>query len=235
VSAVLTDPGPAGTALVTTTGDRQIQVYDLPGTPVTASPVVGNVSRSNSDYTTWEITATRRLADRWSLAASFAHTWSRDQANGYGGQSVRANQYSLTPNDLINTDSAGRHVFRTWTARTHATWLAPGGLRVTPLVRHQSGQPFGRTVLARLNYGTIRVLTEPVGTRRQDHVTLVDLGVAKDLSLGGGRRVSAFLQAFNLFNANPEQNVSWASGPSFLRPLTIVPPRIARVGMHVNW
>jgi hypothetical protein len=39
---------------------------------------------------------------------------------------------------------------------------------------------------------------------------------------------------FNLFNANPEQNASWSSG-SFLRPLTIVPPRIARIGATLEW
>jgi hypothetical protein len=235
VSKVLTDPGPAGTTLGGAAGGQGIRVYELPGIPVTSTPVVGNVSRSSSDYTTLEITAARRLAGRWSLDASVAHTWNRDQASGYAGQPVRANQYSLTPNDLIHTDGEGRHVFRTWTARTQATWLAPWGLRVTSLVRHHSGQPFARTILAPLNYGTVRVLTEPIGARRQDNITLVDLGVQRDVALGDGRRLSAFVQAFNLFNANPEQNVSWASGPSFLRPLTIVPPRIARVGIRVDW
>jgi hypothetical protein len=38
----------------------------------------------------------------------------------------------------------------------------------------------------------------------------------------------------NLFNANPEQNTSWTSG-SFLRPLDIVPPRLARIGAKLEW
>ena len=45
--------------------------------------------------------------------------------------------------------------------------------------RHQSGQAFGRTLVARLNYGTIRVLAGTVGPRRQDHITLVDVRVEK--------------------------------------------------------
>ena len=49
------------------------------------------------------------------------------------------------------------------------------------------------------------------------------------------RRVSAFLDVFNCLNVNPEQNAIWSSGASFLRPLTIVSPRIARVGLNVNW
>ena len=198
-------------------------------------PVVGNVARSNSDYTTWEVSAARRFTGRWSLAASVAHTWSRDHASGYLGQAVRTNEYAVTPNDLINTDEGGRHVFSGVGRKAHGTWMAPWGLRVTPLLRHQSGQAFGRTVLARLNVGTIRALAEPIGARRQDNITLVDLSARKDVAVGGGRRASVFVEVFNLFNANPEQTVSWASGPSFLRPLSIVPPRIARVGMRVDW
>jgi hypothetical protein len=57
---------------------------------------------ADSQYWTWDIAATRRFTGRWSLVATVAHTWSRDQASGYFGQSVRQNTYPLTPNDLIN-------------------------------------------------------------------------------------------------------------------------------------
>ena len=50
-----------------------------------------------------------------------------------------------------------------------------------------------------------------------------------------GRRAAAFLDVFNCLNVNPEQNAIWSSGASFLRPLTIVSPRIARVGVNVDW
>jgi hypothetical protein len=50
-----------------------------------------------------------------------------------------------------------------------------------------------------------------------------------------GRRVSAFPDVFDCFNVNPEQHAIWPSRASFLRPLSIVPPRIARVGVNVNW
>jgi hypothetical protein len=235
VATVLRDPGPVGTTLVPGGDGPGLQLFDVADVSlVPAEPVVRNVPRSNSDYATWEISAARRLAGRWSLAANFAHTWNRDHASGYLGQAVRSNEYAVTPNDLINTDEEGRHVFRMWIAKAHGTWLAPWGLRVSPLIRHQSGQPFARTVLARLNVGTIRVLTEPVGARRQDNVTLVDLRAGKEVTLSGGR-ASVFVEVFNLFNTNAEQTVTWASGPSFLRPLGIVAPRIARIGMRMDW
>ena len=236
VSTILRDPGPAASTLEAAADGPEIRLFDVADVSLApAEPVVRNVPRSKSDYATWDIAAARRLSGRWSLSASFAHTWNRDHAGAYLGQTVRANEYAVTPNDLINTDEDGRHVFRTWTAKAHGTWLMPWGLRVTPLVRHQSGQPFGRTVLARLNSGTIRVLAEPIGTRRQDNITLVDLAVRKDFAHRGVRRLSVFVEGFNLLNANPAQGVSWASGASFLRPLSIVPPRIARAGLRVDW
>jgi hypothetical protein len=107
---------------------------------------------------------------------------------------------------------------------------------VTPFLRHQSGQPIGRTFSTnRLNYGTVRILAEPVGTRRMNHVTLLDLRAGKTFARGNGRSVGVFVDVFNVLNANPAQNVNWSSGPSFLAPLTIVPPRIARLGTTLEW
>jgi hypothetical protein len=51
----------------------------------------------------------------------------------------------------------------------------------------------------------------------------------------GTLKIGPFLDVYNVFNANPEQNIVWASGASFLRPTSIVPPRIGRVGAKVSW
>jgi len=68
-----------------------------------------------------------------------------------------------------------------------------------------------------------------------DNITLLDVRVEKGFRLAEGRRVAAFVDAFNLLNANPEETVSWTSGPSFLRPLNIVAPRIVRIGAKLEW
>jgi hypothetical protein len=102
------------------------------------------------------------------------------------------------------------------------------------LLRHQSGQPFGRTLSARLNYGEVRVLAEPVGSRRQDHITVLDLKVERDVLVRRRGRVTAYLEVFNALNANPAEQISWLTN-TFLRPLAIVPPRIARAGLKIDW
>lgn len=227
--------GVAGTAddgLVWTAYDLH---PDFVGQP--AINVVRNVPGSSSEYTTWEIAAMRQMRGRWTLGTGFAYTWNRDQASGYSGQSVRNNPYPLTPNDFFNASAGGWYEFTTWTAKAYGTVEVPWQLRITPVVRHQSGQPFGRTQTTgpgQLGYGTVTLLMEPIGRRRLDHITLVDVRIEKAIPLKAGR-IAMFLDVFNSLNANPEQNTIWGSGPSFLRPVTIVPPRIARVGFTFDW
>lgn len=202
-----------------------------------AANVVRNVPGASSEYLTFEVVASRRAGERWSFGAGFAHTWNGDHASGYSGQSLRNNAYPLTPNDLINTGLGGRHEFRTWTAKAYGSLEGPWQLRFTPVLRHQSGQPFGRTQTThpgQLRYGTVTILMEPVGSRRMDHLTLVDLRIDRTIRVKGGR-LRPFLDVFNCLNANPEQNAVWSSGASFLRPVTIIPPRIARAGLTFDW
>lgn len=232
---VLPDPGPDG--LFDTADDGpDLLVHDLPRDLIGVfDNTFRNLPDAAADHLTWEVTARQRFTRGWSLLGSFAHTWSHDQDRGYLDQPVRANAYPLTPNDLINTDPEGRHVFTMWSARLLGTYDGPWGVRIASLLRHQSGQPFGRTLVAQLNYGAIRVLAEPVGTRRQDNITILDLRVEKRFTFGGGRRAGVSIDVFNLLNANTEQNVNWLSGESFLRPLSIIPPRIARLAATLEW
>jgi len=237
VPVAISDPGPDGRVDTADDGPA-IPGYNLRSEFVGLPPVniVRNVPDANSDHWTWDLTATRRFTRRWSLVAGLTHTWSHDQAGGYFGQSVRTNVYPLTPNDLINGNHDGHYEFRIWSAKIHGTYAGPWDVRVTPFLRHQSGQPFGRTFSTALNYAsTVRVLAEPIGTRRMDSITLLDLRVEKGFRLGGHRRVAAVADTFNLLNSNPEQSLSWSSGQSFLRPLSIVAPRMVRIGAKIDW
>jgi hypothetical protein len=230
----MADPGPDG-AIGTADDGPTIAGRQLPTDLAGQEPVniVRNVPDTLARHWTVDLVATKRLRERWSLVAGLTHTWSRNYANSYSGQSVRQNFYPLTPNDLINTASDGSHVFRMWNAKAYATYLAPAGVQVAGLVRHQSGQPFGRTFSTLLNYGNVRILAEPIGTRRMDNLTLVDLKVEKSFRVSS-ERLAVFVDVFNALNANAEQTISWASG-SFLRPLAIMPPRILRIGARFDW
>jgi hypothetical protein len=235
VPVLIPDPGPDGRAGTADDGPP-IQGYNLDAAHRLLSPlnVTQNVPNSDDDYYTWEITGNKRFARRWSMLATYAWTKSYDNSGTYFGQRVRADTLVLNPNDMINTEN-GRYVFSTWTAKLHGTFEAPMDVRVTPILRLQSGQPIGRVFVGTFNYGTPNVLAEPFGTRTQDNIAIFDLRAEKVFTVPHGVKVSGFLDLFNLFNSNAEQNTSYNSGTSFLRPLNIIPPRIARIGGKITF
>ena len=221
------DPGPDGR---TGTGDDGGLITAFNLSPQFLNlPVINRTinlgSGADRNYYTWEVAATRRLSGSWSLLASFDRTWVREGA-------IAAN---ATPNLLINTVD-GQDQYATWQAKLNATIALPKDLRVTPILRHQSGTAFARTFSAALNYSSaVTIKAEPVGAERTPNITLFDVRAEKVVRLPGGRRVSGFFDVYNIFNANNPQAMTTTSGSAWLVPSAITPPRIARVGLKFSW
>jgi outer membrane receptor protein involved in Fe transport len=236
VPVSIPDPGPDGVRGNADDGPA-ISAFNLAAAYLTLAPsnVTRNVPNSDTNYYTWEMTATRRMSRRWSLLATYSHTWSQAQNSQFFGTAFRQNNLPVTPNDLINAGPNGQIRFRDWSAKLHGTWEAPLGLKVTPVLRHQAGQSFGRTLSASTNYGSIRIPAEPITARRQDNVNILDVRLEKVVKMGPGARLAPFVDFFNMFNSNAEQNITWSSGTSFLQPLSIVPPRLLRIGAKFEW
>jgi hypothetical protein len=111
------------------------------------------------------------------------------------------------------------------------------GLRVSPVVKVQSGAPYGRFFAAALNYNSAQLfLAEPIGTRRQDTITTVDFRVEKQLRFAANKaHLGLFLDVFNALNANTAVNINWRSGASFEKATTVLGPRIAKFGVKFDW
>ena len=235
VPITVQDPGPDGVRGNADDG-ASIAAFNLADENL-ALPVLNTYDNvpGESDYYTWEVTATKRMSNRWSGMFSFTHTWSAAQEKDYFGQVFRQNDLPITPNDLINTEPDGKVKYTDWSLKLHGTYEGPFGLKISPMLRHQAGQNYGRTFTAVLNHGTIRIPAEPLDTNRQDNVNVFDFRAEKLFRVEAGLTVSPFVDLYNVFNANPVQNTTWASGSSFLRPTNIVPPRVARIGAKVNW
>jgi hypothetical protein len=246
VPVTIQDPGPDG--VVGTPDDGQsYAAYNLSAAAL-ALPIVNtyaNVPGTSNDYYTFEITGTKRMSHRWSALMSFSKTWAAAQ-NGCGtnacgssgatffGTSFRQDALPVNPIDLINTDPNGQMRYTDWSLKLNGTYDGPWGLKISPMLRYQAGQNYGRTFTAVMNYGTVRVAAEPLDAHRQRDIAVTDMRIEKQIMLGGVK-VGPFLDTYNLFNTNAEQNVIWASGASFLRPTAIVPPRVARIGAKVSW
>ena len=170
-------------------------------------------------------TATRRETSFWSLQASFAYTWSRETALAAGA--------GFTPNAFINTENE-RLNFASWQAKLLGTLKFKGDFRVTPTIRHQAGTPFGRTFTQTFNWGNATVRAEPIDAQRTPNINVLDVRTEKAFQVGPGR-FTGFFDVYNVFNTNAEQALTTTSGASWLRPVAITPPRIARVGVKFVW
>jgi hypothetical protein len=238
VPITIRDPGPDG--ILGTADDGP----GLPGFNLSAAALalpVRNLQTNlpgKGEYHTVEISVNKRQAGRYSIQASFSNRWNLDHDTGYFGQNLRSLTTGANPNEFINTDN-GRYKFSTWTAKINGSVEAGWGIRLTPALRIQQGQAYGRTFLAGaangINYGTQRILAEPIDSRRQDTITILDVRAEKFFRMAAGRRVGLFMDVYNLTNSDAAQNISWGSGSAFERPVSIVGPTIARFGIKLDW
>ena len=226
VPIAIIDPGPDGRPGTADDGAtltaRQLTAEALAAAPVNLTT---NLPGSDSEYYTWELSATRRPRSAWSLMASVAHTWSHD--------AVFASGNDFTPNTLINA-TVNQDRSRTWQAKVYATIKLPRDFLLVPVVRHQSGTPYARTFVQTLNYGTAIIKTEPIASNRTPSITLVDLRVRKAFRLSRIQLMGLF-DIYNLFNSNAEQMLTTSSGAAWQRPSVITGPRVVRVGARLQW
>jgi hypothetical protein len=236
VPRTIRDPGPDN-ILNNADDGGTFQVFDL--NPANLAMGVRNIQTNgpgSAEFHNFEISGTRRQTGWWSLSASFAMRWNKDLEDVYFGQRIRpvTADFVTNPNDTINTDN-GRLNFTSWSAKINASIDGPFKFRFTPALRHQAGQPYGRVFLAAMNYGTQQILAEPMNTRRQDNINVLDLRVERPVPLGGELRLSPFFDIYNLGNSAAASNINWTSGSAFELPATIIGPRIMRFGAKLDW
>jgi hypothetical protein len=206
-----------------------------------------NIEGYEGTYKTLEFASNKRYSNRWSMNASFSYTWTAEFGRTYFNQvfGTAVNQFSLFGAHPTNPNERTFNEFTNWNAKFSGTVDAGWGLRVTPVVKAQSGAPYGRVVsipgcsasvtVNCMNYGAQLVLAEPIGTRRQDTIALFDFRVEKQLRFADRARVGLFFDLFNVLNSNTPVNISWRSGGTFEDATTVLPPRIAKFGVKFDW
>jgi hypothetical protein len=248
VPVTVVDPGPDGLAATTAdNGTLQLLNLDNPaGRPITQ--LVTNIDGYEGTYRTLEFSSNKRYSDRWSMNASFSYTWTEEFGNNYFNNrtGLTVNQFAFFGSYPTNPNERTHNEYTGWNAKLSGTVDAGWGLRVTPVLKSQSGAPYGRVVNVAgcsttvvtncLNYGAQPILVEPIGTRRQDTVTLLDFRVEKQIPIPQSRaRLGLFFDLFNVTNSNTAVNLAWASGARFERATTVIPPRIAKFGVKFDW
>ncbi|MCA1560931.1 MAG: hypothetical protein LC753_18015 [Acidobacteria bacterium] len=240
------DPGPDG-SVATTADNGTFAFLNLDNPARGSSQLTTNIDGYEGTYKTFEVSANKRYTRRWSVNASFSHTWTHEFGNNYANNRFGTaisnfaffGSYPSTPNEHTEND------FTNWNVKLSGTVDAGWGVRVTPVFKTLHGAPYGRyfsvgacsaTVTTNCsNYGTQLVLAEPIGTRRQEQVTVLDFRVEKQLKLAQRAKLGLFFDLFNAMNSNTAVNINWRSGASYEKATTVMGPRIAKFGVKFDW
>ncbi len=239
IPTTVADPGPDGVYGNADDG-AAVAAFNLNNTTLPSNNVATNVDGYEGTFKTLEFSANKRYSSRWSMNASFSRTWTAQYGNLYFNNrfGTTVANFSLFGSYPTNPNEKTFNEYTDWNGKLSGTVDAGWGLRVTPVLKVQSGAPYGRFFTTRageLNYGTQIILAEPIGTRRQDTVTVLDFRVEKQMRFAQKARLGLFFDLFNAMNSNVNVNENWRSGAAFEKATTVLGPRIAKFGVKFDW
>jgi hypothetical protein len=217
-----------------TSDDRQLTLYGMPSALQGQFPVnslVMNVPDRYSRYRTFEAALTKRYGNRWSAQLGGAFTWMQDNPE------TVANSFPQTP------DRPGVVDRTMWNFKVTGSYDAPWGIRLSPVLRHQSGTNFARQISVPASAGNAFGLIFPASTiyaddanaNREDNIWVFDVRAEKTVNMTDRIRTRLFFDLFNLTNSSASETITRTTGANFLRPANILAPVTARVGFRFLW
>ena len=216
-----------------TADDRNIDMVGLPSanaaTRFPDTQFVMNLPQF-ARYKTVETSMSKRYSNRWSATIGFGYTWTQDFPN----------DYPQSPNQPGAQDTTG------WGFKASGSYDAPYGIRLSPVLRHQSGANYARrltiaaptglfvTGVTSNNIG-LRTYAEPSDANREDNIWVFDVRAEKTVNLVGRARARLFLDLFNVTNSHASETISRDTGTGYQKPSAILAPFTTRVGLRFLW
>jgi hypothetical protein len=201
--------------------------------------VVDNQPYLDTKYKGVEFTASKRFSHNWQMVAGFTvgqNTGGLNVSTGSGqSATVDLNNPNNTffSNGIVGNDS--KYAFR-----LSGSYTAPWDIHIAGTAISNQGFPYvsqytvTRAALPALSANQNVFLAER-GSERLPSVTQVDLRFSRSFGFSGGRKISPQVDIYNLTNAYTVQSTTNGVGSTYLRPTSILPPRIIRVGFAVNF
>ena len=145
------------------------------------------------------------------------------------------------PGDVFMNPNARDHAQgrlfteRGYTAKTAAAYRFRNGVRAGLVARYQDGQHFARLVVApNLNQGPELVRAFRNGRTRFTYSMTVDARLQKAFTVRD-TRVTAIIDAYNLFNQSTEIEEAVVTGPLSRTTTATQPPRAVHVGLRLEF
>ncbi|MDP3716679.1 MAG: carboxypeptidase regulatory-like domain-containing protein [Acidobacteriota bacterium] len=209
-----------------TSDDVNLTMLGLPSAQAGNFPTTVVVSNagSYSRAKTVELSANRRYSNRWSASIGGAYTMLSDFPNGF-------------PN---NPNEPGFEDRTTWNLKATGSYDAAWGIRLSPVLRHQSGSNYARTVSISVPAGSGLIASgtayvEPMDSNREDNIWVFDIRAEKTVNFGSRTRARLFFDLFNIANSHSSETISRATGLGYQKPSAILAPRTGRVGFRFLW
>lgn len=211
-----------------TSDDRNLTFFGIPNANLGSfsnRQVVQNVDQY-ARYKTYEVSMNKRYGNKWSASTGFGYTMLSDFPNG----------------PVRNPNNPGLEDRTLWNFKATGSYDAPFGIRLSPVVRHQSGSNYARTLsitapaalaLTATSSGSgATAYAEPMNSNREDNIWVFDIRAEKSLNITNRIRIRAYLDGFNLGNSHASEAISRATGLGYQKPAAILAPRTARVGFR---
>ena len=223
----------------------QTIVYWEPIVALPAAMIATNRPDFDKRYHGLEITARKRMRDRWMLDGSVSFNDARMHFRSSRAYQDPTNidkldgaQAGLVPPDAVDRLGTPYGNAR-WVAKLSGAYTSPWwDIGLAGSYQGRQGYQFSQTIQtpSRANRaGFVAVLLDPVGEVRYPALHLIDLGVSRPFRIGP-MTVTASVDVFNLANVNTVlsrqgvQNSAMANQVS-----TIVAPRVIRLGVRASW
>ena len=223
------DPGPDG---VLGNGDDagKVTIYDYSAAYRGAAFTnAQTVNAPNTDrYHSIEGTLTKRFSRRWTGQVSYFtvknHRW--------------ISSVFTSPNDeFFPVDDTW-----SWAGNVTGSYRLPGDVSISGFLQTKNGVTGQRTYIFRqvdpdggpaiAQNGNTTVRMEPYGARRLAAQNILNLRGSKEFRIGGSRRLNFDVDVFNLLNAATPTAATFVTGPSFGYTSSVIPARIARLGVR---
>jgi hypothetical protein len=174
-------------------------------------------------YKTFEASMSKRYGNKWSAQLGGAYTWMTDFPNNF-------------PQNPAQPGAEDRTV---WNFKASGSYDAPYGIRLSPVLRHQSGANYARTNTLSFPTGITgtgtTIYMEPMNANREDNIWVVDVRAEKTVTLVDRLRARLFLDLFNITNSHASETISRATGIGYQKPANILAPRTMRIGARLVW
>jgi hypothetical protein len=220
--------------------------------PLFQLPTITNLTNFTTDqfnrtFNGLELTARKRMSHRWLMNTSFAYN-STIVNNGFTGAAI--NTVSEDPTNLTARNgfqydplTAGSGLGNVYVNAKFLYKLSglvqlPAAINVSAFYNARQGYPFEASIQSpsRANgAGIATILLDNVGESRLPSYQNLDLHVERPVRVGTVRFIPS-LDVFNVFNVNTVQALQRTqNGATANNISSVLAPRVARVGVRLNW